>query len=256
MQNISKKLIVVVVVVIIALVAGGLFWYASVKEKQSQLEAVNQQEVSQANDIPQWEKDALVEREKLGYPALLDGWGLFRSEEYGFEVGYPKEWDGTVQKHGNADSYFSPSGDSNPNILQIFSIDDLIKIKKPGVQKFSTVQDLYNTWYLQIGYPDESGRIVANEKVRAQHIVDGPKMDGEFSLEELQSNNVQKFPDGNYWLTRDGKRIGWFVSQKNGENYDVNVNFLGAKYVYYFSDSFTGAKPYFYDILSQFRIIN
>jgi len=97
MQNISKKLSGAIIVVIIVIVAGGLFWQASVKEKQAQMEQkqaeiVKQQELSQANDIPQWEKDALVEREKLGYPALSDGWRLFRSEEYGFEVGYRKEW--------------------------------------------------------------------------------------------------------------------------------------------------------------------
>jgi hypothetical protein len=258
MQNISKRLIVAIIVLIIAIVAGGWFWYASVQKERAQMEQ-QQAEASkpQAKDIPQWEKDALVEREELGYPALPEEWRLFRSDEYGFEVGYKEEWNGEVMKYSNADSYYFPSGESNPHVMQIFNNSELIKTIKPKVQKFVTTQDLYDTWYLRRGHADEdSGMLIEDEKVRAQNIIDGPKMEGEFAIEELRSGHIQALPKGNYWLIDAGKRIGWYVSNQNGKNYDVNIYILGRNYSYYFSNSFGGIVPYFETILSQFRILN
>lgn len=56
MQNISKKLIMAIVIVIIALVAGGLFWFVSVKEKQAQLEM----DLQQQKDILKLQEISLI----------------------------------------------------------------------------------------------------------------------------------------------------------------------------------------------------
>jgi hypothetical protein len=68
MKNIPKRFILATVAVIIALVAGGLFWYASVKEKQSQLEQKQNESMSDI-DTSQW--------------------STYKDDKMGFEVKYP-----------------------------------------------------------------------------------------------------------------------------------------------------------------------
>lgn len=79
MQNISKRLILAIIVLIIALVAGGLFWYASVQERQAQVEVTLQQQkdelkLQEESLISQISKDGEVH---LGIPRItpIDGKG-------------------------------------------------------------------------------------------------------------------------------------------------------------------------------------
>jgi hypothetical protein len=94
MQNISKKLTGVVVLVIV-LIAGGLFWYASIKEKQAQVEQEqvqasqrNQQQIK--NDVQTTESvDATI---ATGIDMDVNHWQVYHNEQYGYEFKYPKTW--------------------------------------------------------------------------------------------------------------------------------------------------------------------
>jgi hypothetical protein len=108
MKNIPKRFILATVAVIIALVAGGLFWYASVKEKQSKLEQKQAEALSQnenTNDID------------------VSQWKMYKDEKMGFEVKYP----------GNI--YYVDSADFS--IVKIVSKDGYDKTKYGNILIFT-----------------------------------------------------------------------------------------------------------------------
>ncbi len=100
MQNISKRLIVAIIVLIITIVAGGWFWYASVREPG---EVKQQQEISQAinvskSNIPltsdtleSYEPQYIPPQEFFSTADDTSNWETYRNEEFGFEVKYPKK---------------------------------------------------------------------------------------------------------------------------------------------------------------------
>jgi hypothetical protein len=119
-----------------------------------------------------------------------------------------------------------------------------------------TADELYSLWFWKQGnIRNDDGSVVKNQKIRNQHIVDGPNMEGDFALEELRSGRVQRLPSGNHWLTEKGKRIGFYYRPQLS-NDTIIAELLGERYLYHFANDFTGMRSHFEAILAHFRILN
>jgi type II secretory pathway pseudopilin PulG len=241
MQNISKRFIVAIAVVIIAIVGGGWFWYASVQKDRAQVEQQQAEALQlQVKDIPQWEKDALVEREKLGYPALPEGWRLFRSDEYGFEVGYKKEWLGNDQDAGPALNF------SDSKTAPRFFFVEI----RPRSLHDKTMLDT------ALSLPKAQQGSVAIEDIRNnKNTVREKLLDIKTSLSKV----------GFLWLTEKGTRTGVVWNDVNGQD-TFWASIISGNREYFFSGNALGQSssavdldPHYDDFmvfLGSFRILN
>lgn len=80
-------IVVVAIAVILALVIGVCFWVWKNEKNAARQEVQNQEQ--QQNEQKENEQDVID----------MSDWKTYRNEEFGFEVGYPKDWEVDVQSH-------------------------------------------------------------------------------------------------------------------------------------------------------------
>jgi hypothetical protein len=234
----TKYIGIIAILGILAVGTGVWFWYDQ-KNKMSESETVNQ--VAPEAEIPQWEKDALAERAKLGYPPLPEGWRLFRSGKYGFEAAYKEEW----SKEGKPALLEHTYSEDDRKVAQFYFVE-VRSYKSGDITMQDTVSSLPN---IQQGS-------VSTENIRA---------DLDSVRKALTDSKTGAVLQGALWLKEKEKRVGVLWNDVNGLD-TFWASMLGGNKEYFFSGNALGQfndvnkqDPFYNDFmtfLGQFRILN
>jgi hypothetical protein len=92
----SKKSIAIAIIAIIILIVGAGVWKWQENKK---VEEVKKQEIAKQNEVKK-------EEEKQKTEVDMNDWKIYRNEEFGFEVKYPREWNFRNDNKLGNDKYF------------------------------------------------------------------------------------------------------------------------------------------------------